>query len=325
MKGDKPSATALLIAASMAFLARDPKLGQLVPPRAAEAGVWFVEEYSVYGRILLRVINHKWIRFLCWTLERATVPGILIHYALRKRYLEEVTRRSLREGFRQVVILGAGFDTLALRLHEDCPETTFIEVDHPATQQPKKRALASRGLPGANMHFLAVDLTCACLAEALSDLDAYDLEAETLFVAEGLLMYLKPAQVDRVFRWTAEQSGRKARFAFTFMEPQPEGRISFRNSSRAVDLWLRLRDPRSDAAQARHSGKLRGLLQGRCPDHGSHPAPTGREGATVGPRELSSISLRRSASRLAAPSMTRRVSCDCCRTTQILLPAGWRA
>src|SRR5712691_10993688 len=111
MKGDKPSATAILIAASMAFLRRDPKLGQFVPPRAAEVSTWFVETGSAYSRYWLGASSQKWFRCLVWALERATIPGILAHYALRKCYLEAVTRRSLREGFRQVIILGAGFDT----------------------------------------------------------------------------------------------------------------------------------------------------------------------------------------------------------------------
>ena len=33
-------------------------------------------------------------------------------------------------GAKQVVILGAGFDTLALRLSEQFPSVKFIEVDH---------------------------------------------------------------------------------------------------------------------------------------------------------------------------------------------------
>ena len=53
---------------------------------------------------------------------------------LRKRLIEEVVRASLTEGVEQVVIIGAGFDTLALRLCAGFPRTNFIEIDHPATQ-----------------------------------------------------------------------------------------------------------------------------------------------------------------------------------------------
>ena len=47
--------------------------------------------------------------------------------------------KSIDEGAKQVVILGAGFDTLAWRLSEKFESIRFIEVDHPATSKEKKR------------------------------------------------------------------------------------------------------------------------------------------------------------------------------------------
>ena len=241
MKEDKPSATAYLIARSTFFLSRDPLLGQHVPQRSAELSRRFVRTRSRFARLLDAVLNSKLMRPLAVALERATVPGIKLHYALRKRYLEEIARDALRDRFRQVVVIGAGFDTLALRLHEAFSETKFFEIDHPATQRIKKRVVENHHSTKSNLQFISLDLAHGNLEGSLLSSADYQPETDTLFVAEGLLMYLAPAEIDLVLQFIRNHSGAKSRFAFTFMETQSDGRIGFRESSRAVDAWLRLR------------------------------------------------------------------------------------
>ncbi|MGH9901631.1 MAG: class I SAM-dependent methyltransferase, partial [Pyrinomonadaceae bacterium] len=178
-------------------------------------------------------------------LERLTIPGIQLHYALRKRRLEEIARASLDEGFTQVVVFGAGFDTLALRLSESFPAARFIETDHPATQKVKTRAIAARGLSGPpNLSFIPLDLTGQNIETELPTRGGFRPREKTLFIAEGVLMYLAPREVDGLFRSVSRLGARGSRFAFTFMEEREDGRVAFRNAGRAVDLWLRLhREP----------------------------------------------------------------------------------
>src|SRR4051812_1883599 len=234
MRPDKPSATAYLIARSTYFLSRDKSLGDLVPERSAELSLRFIQSRRPSGRKLERLINSKYFRLVTLVLERMTIPGIKLHYALRKRYLEEVARDALQNGISQVVVVGAGFDTLALRLHESFPGTEFFEVDHPATQREKRR-IAEKDQPlRSNLHFVALDLARRSLEDCLVAHTRYHSSADTLFIAEGLLMYLAPAEVDLLLQ-TVRRSGLKSRIAFTFMETQKDGRVGFRQSSRLVD------------------------------------------------------------------------------------------
>jgi methyltransferase (TIGR00027 family) len=241
MKADKPSATAYLIARSTLFLARDPLMGRLVPERSAELCERFVDARPRLACLLDAAMSSKLLRPLSKALERVTIPGIKLHYILRKRYLEEIARDALLEGFRQVVIIGAGFDTLALRLHERFPETKFFEIDHPATQRVKRSVIEDRNSTGRNLRFISLDLAHGKLEASLIASADYQRDADTLFIAEGLLMYLEPAEIDLILEFIRCHSGAKSVFAFTFMETQSDGRIGFRKSSRAVDLWLRLR------------------------------------------------------------------------------------
>lgn len=263
MREDRPSATAYLIARSTLAIARHPVLAQLVPRRSVELSERFVRARSRFARWTSAVGDSRPARPILCALERITVPGIRLHYALRKRCLEELARAALGEGFSQLVVLGAGFDTLALRLHKSYPETTFFEVDHPATQRAKILALGGDEIPARNMRFISLDLARGSLEGALLSRSDYDSSADTLFVAEGLLMYLALAEVDLILNFIRRYSGRASRLAFTFMETRGDGRIGFRRSSPLVNAWLRLRGESfrwgMPHAQAREFLAARGL------------------------------------------------------------------
>ncbi|HKC65640.1 MAG TPA: SAM-dependent methyltransferase [Pyrinomonadaceae bacterium] len=238
MRDDKPSATAYLIARSIYLLSRDQTLGYLVPEQSAELSRWFTQAQCRFRKSLDAITN---IPPIAYALERLTIPGIRLHYALRKRYLEETARDSLRRGTRQMVVIGAGFDTLALRLTPEFKETEFFEIDHPATQREKKRVIEARLPARDNLHFVALDIAHRNLEESLLLQTSYSTRAPTLFIAEGLLMYLSLAEVDLIFQFIREHSGHESKFAFTFVEMQEGGRIGFSRSSPIVDAWLRLR------------------------------------------------------------------------------------
>ena len=239
MKENSPSATAYLIARSTLFLSRDRDAGCLVPKQAAELSKLFINGRRQVTRWLDQITS---LRPLASLLERYTVPGIKLHYALRKRFLEQAARDAINDGVRQVVIIGAGFDTLALRLHKSFPTVTFFEIDHPATQSAKRRVVEIKAHNKFNLRFISLDLARASLEDSLLSNDAYRPNEKTLYIAEGLLMYLAQHDIERIFHFIRQVPG--SRFAFTFMQIQSDGRIGFANSSRAVDAWLRLRGER---------------------------------------------------------------------------------
>jgi methyltransferase (TIGR00027 family) len=62
--------------------------------------------------------------------------------AARSRIAEDALSRAVERGVRQIVILGAGFDTFALRNPHGARQIRIYEVDHPATQAWKRQRLA---------------------------------------------------------------------------------------------------------------------------------------------------------------------------------------
>lgn len=183
------------------------------------------------------MLRQAWFGAFCRLLERATLPGMTLHIALRKRAVRDHARDAIAAGCRQVVVLGAGLDTLCMELQAMHPQLCCIEIDLPATQQGKRRAA---GVDGQGVHYLGADLAQRPLGTVLAACPAFRRDAPTLFVAEGLLMYVPLAAVAALFAQMAAAAP-DSRVAFTWLEPQADGRPNFRDRSRLVDLWLRLR------------------------------------------------------------------------------------
>jgi methyltransferase (TIGR00027 family) len=62
--------------------------------------------------------------------------------AARSRIAEDALSRAVERGIRQIVILGAGLDTFAVRNPHGARQIRIYEVDHPATQAWKRQRLA---------------------------------------------------------------------------------------------------------------------------------------------------------------------------------------
>jgi methyltransferase (TIGR00027 family) len=239
LRKNRPSQTAILIARSTYLLSRDPRLSRLVPAGAGGACRRFLVAAGLSSR-QIDMAERPWFRSFALSMERFAIPGVSFHYAARKRWLEDVTRQALAEGTMQVVVLGAGFDTLALRLHREFPGVLFVETDHPATQEVKRRALADWGELDANLKLVALDLAHARPEEVLAALPEYRPEKDVLFIAEGLTMYLQPGEMDGIFAFLRRQAGPGSRFAFTFLEPQADGTLNFPSATPFVRPWLAL-------------------------------------------------------------------------------------
>lgn len=234
MKQNKPSNTALIVAAGLQLVQPNPATASVLPDEAIRRGAALMR--AAHPR-MARLLRQSWFGALCRALERATLSGITLHFALRKRILREHARAAIADGVGQVVVLGAGFDTLCVELLADHPRLTCIEIDHPATQRVKRQATWDTG---QGVHYIGADLAQQRLADVLAAHAAFHAEVPTLFVAEGLLMYVPLAAVAALFAQMAA-SAPDSRVAFTWLEPQADGRPNFRQRSALVDFWLKLR------------------------------------------------------------------------------------
>ncbi|HLM48830.1 MAG TPA: SAM-dependent methyltransferase, partial [Myxococcaceae bacterium] len=164
---------------------------------------------------LLWLFDAPWYGRLLTSIEQHTVPGQMLVVGLRKRFMDDETRAALARGVRQVLVVGAGLDTLCWRLTSEYPETTFVEADHPATQAVKRRALEGLGGLPRNLHLLPVDLVRTPLDKALRGLPVWQTEAPSVVVAEAVLMYLEEASVLAFLEAVRRCTGPESRLLLT--------------------------------------------------------------------------------------------------------------
>jgi len=220
MKEKSASSTAYTVLQGLLHVSATKEHGYLVPEETAKAGRQIMEASSE-GRERLRQIKKPWVKLSVRVRESLLLPGITVHYALRKRYVEDQTRKAISEGANQVVILGAGFDSLAWRLSKENPEIQFVEIDHPETQKPKANAFQQTSDGSSeNLCLLSVDFTQQSLKEALEDCPDFLRARPTAYVCEGVLMYLDTPDIDKVFEAISQLSGDGSSLLFTAIEPQ---------------------------------------------------------------------------------------------------------
>jgi methyltransferase (TIGR00027 family) len=130
------------------------------------------------------------------------------YLAARTRFYDQGVRAALKAGIDQVVIVGAGYDSRAWRLASS--GVRFFEIDHPATQSDKRRRA-----PHGGPVYVAVDLERDELPTALAAA-GHHVDHATVFVVEGLLMYLSEERVRALLHALSARSGPGSRLVTNF-------------------------------------------------------------------------------------------------------------
>ncbi len=159
------------------------------------------------------VARPRFARLIVKLRERVT-PGIIGEALLRYRYAEDVLRSS---GVQQLVVIGAGYDSTAMRLGP-ASDVRVFELDHPATQARKVEIL-TRELPGAleRSTMVPCDLRVEKVSEALARTD-FDPSRPAVFNWIGVCMYLTREEVETTIRDLASVAAPGSRLVFDYME-----------------------------------------------------------------------------------------------------------
>jgi len=166
-----------------------------------------------YGPGLISASKKPWM-IKVYEFQDRMMPGQWEGFGYRKVFINEQVKNAIEGGAEQVLVLGAGFDTLCLRLAPDYPSVDFYEIDHPATSQAKAKGVANCGSP-ENLQLVAADLANCSLSDALSHAPNWDSSKSSVVIAEGLLQFFDDADVHQLFREVAECVNPKSRFIFT--------------------------------------------------------------------------------------------------------------
>jgi len=115
----------------------------------------------------------------------------------RSRYAEECLAEAVENGVRQYLLLGAGLDSFAFRQPPWAQPLRICEVDHPATQEWKKKRVSLAGLSSpANLMSVPVNFESESLDESLRR-SGFDFSAPTFVAWLGVTPYLTEQAIDK--------------------------------------------------------------------------------------------------------------------------------
>jgi methyltransferase (TIGR00027 family) len=146
----------------------------------------------------------------------AKFPPFEIWLALRVAYLDRLVGLAVdRLSIRQVVILGAGYDTRAARLPR--AGVTFFEVDHPATQADKREQLMRLDkYPVDAARYVSCNFEREDPIERLTA-NGFDPKQPALVIWEGVVPYLTEPAVRATATRLAQGLDPRSLVAFDFV------------------------------------------------------------------------------------------------------------
>jgi methyltransferase (TIGR00027 family) len=191
------------------------------------------------------------------TAEQYATPArraLRAHLVLRSRYAEDRLAAAVARGVSQYVVLGAGFDTFALRQPPWARALRILEVDHAGTQAVKRARLAAAGLSmPPNADFASIDFERKSLGEGLQR-QGLSLEQPTFFSWLGVTMYLEERAIDAVLASIATFPA-GSEVVLTFATPRGQGPSHTRERAEALgEPWLTAFEPEALGARLRAAG-----------------------------------------------------------------------
>jgi methyltransferase (TIGR00027 family) len=168
------------------------------------------------SRRLRNTVKSWLLRNMAFRAIERQFPGATGNIVLRTRYIDDYLKSSIEAGIEQLVILGAGYDSRAYRFNELKGRVRVFEVDHPSTQEAKMQIIGAifRQLPDY-LIYVPIDFEKDSLGEKLSQ-SGYDKNLKTLFIWEGVTMYLTEQAIDVTLGFVAANSGKGSSIVFDY-------------------------------------------------------------------------------------------------------------
>jgi methyltransferase (TIGR00027 family) len=147
-------------------------------------------------------------------LTNVAYPGVII----RSRYAEDALKQATVRGIRQYVLIGAGFDSFALRRPAFAESLEIFEIDHPATQTFKIERIGDCGIAlPPSVHFVSADLANEDLVAALARC-SFRSDEPAFFSWLGVTVYLTREANLATLRAVAKLGAPGSELVFTYLD-----------------------------------------------------------------------------------------------------------
>ncbi len=155
------------------------------------------------------------LRALTKRIYRRKLPGLYEWIMARSKYYDGLFRSAAERNLKQIVLVGAGYDTRALRFQAELNAAGIrvFEMDLPSVQERKKSIMGPN--PPGHITFVGADFNRRTLDEMLPEA-GFQVGTPSLFICEGVVSYLEHDAVDRLLASMRAMGGAKSVIAFDY-------------------------------------------------------------------------------------------------------------
>jgi methyltransferase (TIGR00027 family) len=169
-----------------------------LPPKAR-----FFLSFSFFRRLIRNKLHKK-------------VPGTYEYVTARTKHFDNLFKQALVENIPQIIFLGSGYDTRAIRFKNSIQRTSIFELDAPTTQQHKKKILQKHNISiPPQVSFVPINFSKESMDKVLSR-SVYDSSEKSFFIWEGVTMYLPEEVIKETLAFIKYNSGSGSTVAFDY-------------------------------------------------------------------------------------------------------------
>jgi methyltransferase (TIGR00027 family) len=144
--------------------------------------------------------------------DRSSVTTMFI----RTKHIDAALDQAIREGTRQVIILGAGFDSHGYRFRNRFGGVRFLEVDYGPTQEYKRaRVRQVLGALSKQVSYVPMDFTKDDLLSQLW-VAGYSENEKGVFIWEGVTMYIPEASIKDTLHFARDHCAAGSTIVFDY-------------------------------------------------------------------------------------------------------------
>lgn len=144
-------------------------------------------------------------------------PGMYEYVIGRTKIIDSIFKNALEAKFDQILIFGAGFDSRGVRFSKLNKRTKIFELDAPVTQEAKLNQFKNRGIElDPNIIFISINFNKESIEEKLLN-SGFDKNRKSLFILEGLTMYLDSEAIDNTFKIIDQFAGDGSEVVFDYI------------------------------------------------------------------------------------------------------------
>lgn len=181
------------------FIGPDNMAYIFMPPKAR-----FFLSFSFFRNLFKKKLNEKG-------------PGSYEYITARTKLFDDLFIKEIEKNIPQIVFLGAGYDTRSFRFHEFLGKTKIFELDAQTTQNEKIRLLKKNKIDiPENLTFVPINFILDDLNKILLKA-GYDSSKRTLFIWEGVSMYITEEAVNETLSFIKHKAGKESIVAFDYL------------------------------------------------------------------------------------------------------------